>query len=140
MIWLEHVHNTVYNMWMRFEINLKPHAKARPRAGRNGAIYTPQTSRDFERDFMAEIEKHGYRCLEGPLKCEILFYYSRPKNSQDHAVYRAKKPDIDNLIKAVFDSINGKLFRDDAQISMVSAAKLYDAGRDFIVLTLEPLA
>lgn len=124
---------------MRFEINIKPTAKARPRFGRNNVVFTAKKTRDFESDFMAEIEKHGYESLEGPLKCEILFYYSRPKKSLDHLVYRTKKPDIDNLIKAVLDSINQKLFVDDAQISMISAAKLYDHERDFIVLTLEPL-
>lgn len=126
---------------MRFDITIKPHAKARPRAGRNGAIYTPATSREFETTFRAEIEKQDFTPInEGPIKCEILFFYRRPKTSPDHAFYRAKKPDIDNLVKAVMDAINGVLFTDDAQISMLSAAKLYDSERDFIVLTLEPLA
>lgn len=36
-----------------------------------------------------------------------------------------KKPDIDNLIKGVFDSANGVLWADDNQVTSVAATKFY---------------
>lgn len=36
-----------------------------------------------------------------------------------------KKPDTDNLIKAVLDALNGVAYEDDAQIVMIAARKCY---------------
>ena len=36
-----------------------------------------------------------------------------------------KKPDIDNIIKAVLDALNGIAYKDDTQVVQVAASKLY---------------
>ena len=36
-----------------------------------------------------------------------------------------RKPDIDNVLKVVLDSLNGIAYKDDAQVVMVSGKKIY---------------
>ena len=36
-----------------------------------------------------------------------------------------KKPDIDNIIKAVLDALNGVAYKDDTQVVQVMATKKY---------------
>ncbi len=67
-----------------------------------------------------------------PTECavsvDITFYMPIPKSRKNklkpgdpHVV----KPDIDNLIKGVFDAINGKVWKDDNQVMRVNAKKVY---------------
>lgn len=50
------------------------------------------------------------------------------KNKQalaDEIIPVSKKADLDNYIKALFDSANGILYKDDGQIAEIYAAKVY---------------
>ena len=47
-----------------------------------------------------------------------------------------KKPDIDNIIKIVLDSLNGVAFADDIQIVSVKASKDF-ADSDFLEIELK---
>lgn len=38
---------------------------------------------------------------------------------------RAKRPDLDNITKAILDGLNGHAFRDDAQVVKLEAVKIY---------------
>ena len=50
-----------------------------------------------------------------------------------------KTPDIDNLVKGVFDSINGILWADDNQVASVAASKVYstEPGIEIFIKRLE---
>ena len=73
--------------------------------------------------------------LEGPIEVELWFYIQPPKYVSDRKINQAslhaesipvsKKPDLDNYIKAVLDSSNGILFKDDGQIADMHAYKRY---------------
>lgn len=72
--------------------------------------------------------------LQGPLFLEVYFYMPRPqslmrKKDPPGPIPHIKKPDVDNLVKAVWDALNGLLWRDDSQIWHIDAAKWY-AGKD----------
>lgn len=63
------------------------------------------------------------------LRCE--FYFERPQSNKDlpqkdarHPL-RPYTPDIDNLVKAVMDALNGYAYDDDRQIVVVEAVKYY---------------
>jgi Holliday junction resolvase RusA-like endonuclease len=44
---------------------------------------------------------------------------------QNGAIKHIKKPDTDNLLKAVLDGLNGIAWADDSQVIRVSASKEY---------------
>ena len=49
-----------------------------------------------------------------------------------------KKPDVDNIAKAVFDSLNGIAYKDDAQVVELSMSKYY-AENGFVKVMLEEM-
>src|SRR5699024_10926328 len=64
--------------------------------------------------------------MQTPLgvKEEIYFYVQAPKSQKRiNNIMRTKAPDIDNLVKAAFDSIVQGLEVKDSRIVMVSIAK-----------------
>ena len=76
---------------------------------------------------------HGQQMLTGELCASLTAYFAIP-NSKSKAekkrmswgiVRPTKKPDIDNLIKSVLDSLNGIAYKDDSQIVTVVAEKFY---------------
>ena len=117
---------------MKFEARIYglPVAQGRPRAAKlpSGQIrvYDPQKSRDWKRTVMAQaLAVKPERLLAGALEGELDFYLPRPQSAPKRIVYPAKRPDIDNLLKACFDALRGLAFSDDAQIVSLRVAKHY---------------
>lgn len=62
---------------------------------------------------------------EGPVSVEMEFFLPLPA-SDPHRTLHSTKPDVDKLIRSVFDSLtNSGLIKDDAQIGCTSATKVY---------------
>ena len=109
---------------------LKPQVKQRPRLGRGGTTYTPKATRTFQQQ-VKSMSSH-LDPLDGALSMEVLFVYPRLKStpkSKPSRRLKSSRPDLDNLIKAVTDGLQGTAFHDDGQIAQVTALKLY-AGID----------
>ena len=111
----------------------QPRAKAR-RMGNRAGVYDPGTAEGWKALVAAAAMPHRPAVpLEGPLFVEIDFYMPRPKSlmrakDPEGPIRCWKKPDVDNLIKAVFDSLkNLGVFRDDGQISESIGRKFYPA-------------
>jgi Holliday junction resolvase RusA-like endonuclease len=51
---------------------------------------------------------------------------SRKKQLELIGKFHTKKPDIDNIIKGLFDAINGLCWKDDNQVCRLTASKVYD--------------
>lgn len=73
--------------------------------------------------------------LEGPLRIELEFVFPRPaakiwKRKPMPRELHTKKPDIDNLTKAVLDALNRQVWRDDAQLAEVVASKWIASGKE----------
>lgn len=71
--------------------------------------------------------------LDCPLSVRLTFVMPRPtallwKTRPMPRVMHAKKPDVDNLAKSVFDALTGLLWLDDAQIAACSIEKWIAAG------------
>jgi Holliday junction resolvase RusA-like endonuclease len=69
----------------------------------------------------------------GPVMLTLEFLMPRPKAMcwKTKPTLRAphtKKPDIDNLVKAVMDALTGLAWRDDTQVCFLFAAKSIAAG------------
>lgn len=60
-----------------------------------------------------------------PVSIVIDFYLARPAGAPKSRTRPSVTPDLDKFVRAVFDSLTGILFVDDAQIVEVSARKYY---------------
>ena len=119
-----------------FEIPGVPVAKGRPRMTRSGHAYTPQKTRDYEAWVRLCWLQTGQPMSLQPLQVKLGFYLPIPKSFRkkqrelalDGILLPAKKPDIDNLVKAILDGLNGLAYQDDKQIVALEAAKGYGAA------------
>lgn len=110
----------------------EPTPKGRPRFSKYGA-YTPAKTRDYEKQLAAYYAKACSEYFEGPIKINVEFRMPIPKSTPKYKVKlmsegyikHTKKPDTDNLLKAVTDALNGLAFKDDSQITRIVAAKHY---------------
>ena len=125
---------------MKRTINLKPMPSPRPRFQKVGTYtraYMDKGYQKWKRDFLNVLLSFGDTPIKQhqPIHVDITFYieppksFSKVKKNQEglylevHPV--AKKPDIDNLIKSVLDSLNGSAWHDDGQITDISSRKRY---------------
>jgi len=112
---------------IQFTVIGKPIAKGRPRFTRRGIAYTPKATKDAEKAFKLAARRYAPpKPFEGPVCVDIVFSFeyikSLPKKYRNLS-YHIKKPDLDNLVKLVLDSMNGVFFKDDSQVFRLSAAK-----------------
>lgn len=124
----------------QFEVMGEPVGKARPRVTRWGA-YTPQKTVDYENKIKAA---YGGRFYEGYLQMDVKAYFKIPKSTSKKKkesmlmgeIKPDKKPDIDNVLKIVLDSLNKTAYKDDAQVIAASITKEYsDAPRIKITIS-----
>ena len=109
-------------------VNTTPVPKGRPRFYGGHAV-TPEKTRVYEA-LLRHDWPHGI--VQGDaLKISMAFAFPPPtslsKRKQDAMMYmlRTKKPDLDNLVKAVLDALNGVAFDDDSKVAEIFAQKLY---------------
>ncbi|MFW6173908.1 MAG: RusA family crossover junction endodeoxyribonuclease [Elusimicrobiota bacterium] len=115
-----------------------PRVKKRPVFSSKGGkvrIYTPKTTATFENLIKLKAEEHFQNPMDGSISLAIRFYLPRPKRliwkcKPMPEVYSDKRPDIDNLAKAVIDGLNGVAFKDDGQIADLHITKKFHAGDD----------
>lgn len=123
----------------RLRVPIAPVAKARPRFrmfGSHVSTFTPQKTAEYE----AKIAEHYLKYTKNhkferdtALYVNLIFGMPIPKSTpksrqqamSDGVIKPTKKPDIDNLCKAVLDALNGVAWDDDSQIVKLSAAKEY---------------
>ena len=126
-----------------FEVMGNPKALKRHRTGKF-CNYDP--SMQDKQDFL--ILAHNNRPsmpIDGPLKIDIEFCFARPKNHYGSGknskilkpgcgLWHIARPDTDNLIKFVCDSLNGVFFKDDSQLCEIRAVKKYSEKPRTIVI------
>ena len=102
---------------------------------KNGRVYTPKETRDYERILKKEIGECPK--FEGAVVINIAFLFEIPKTRRKKLTageYHQQKPDLDNLIKCI-DAWNGVLWDDDRQVVKINAVKIwhYENGIDLEV-------
>src|SRR5262245_42268183 len=75
----------------------------------------------------ARLQARG-ELFTGAVALSVVFYLPRPVSLPRRVVLPVKKPDLDKLLRTVFDSLTGIVVKDDAQIVEVSASKVYVLG------------
>lgn len=111
--------------------------QGRPRFTRNGHAYDPEKSRDYKERvaFAASWAMRGQEAFpkEIPLKCVIAIWQKMPKRftkkqkelAENEFLRPTVKPDLDNIVKAITDAMNGIVYADDAQIVDLVCGKYY---------------
>ena len=124
---------------LTFTIPGAPVGKGRPRVttrgGKFASMYTPEKTVNYEGlvAYSAKAAMAGAPLIDGPasvrleIVCQIPASWSQKKRSAAIAgqVHPTTKPDIDNVEKAIFDGLNGVVWRDDVQVVEVSKRKRY---------------
>lgn len=118
----------------------------RPRIGfRN--IYDPMESYKniIRKKIKEEIERLNIDIVLSDdvyIKTEIKLFKEPPKTFSNNKKYNAlidnikfnKKPDIDNCVKTIYDSLEGILFKNDSQIIEEKTSKIYSIHESTIVI------
>ena len=125
-------------MSVTFTVPGQPVAKGRPKFARQAGFvraYTPEKTVAYETlvKLAAGEAMAGDPPMQGPLSLMLRLYLAIPKSTtkRDRAAIVAgyflptKKPDIDNVLKAVTDAMNGIVYEDDAQLVTVMVVKQY---------------
>ena len=115
-------------------------ARAFTRPGMKGVrFYDPGASKDWKGLVRDQVlaqspEKIG----TGPISIKAEFRLKRPVSLPKKVLHHVKKPDLDNLIKAVKDSLKGICWADDSQIVHYGdmTKKYAEPGCEGVVLTI----
>ena len=105
---------------LTFTIPGPPRPKQRPHLGKGGRVYTPGRTLAYERQVAVsclvarQAAGIGPRPL-GPIEVACEFFLPT-----------AQRADVDNLVKATLDGMNGVAYDDDSQVVRVTVSKAID--------------
>ncbi|WP_374349208.1 RusA family crossover junction endodeoxyribonuclease [Chitinimonas sp.] len=132
---------------LQFSVPGEPQGKGRGRVVRWGdraGIKTPEKTVAYEGliAHCAACAMGGRALLEGPVAVHMDITVSVPQSWPKRRaadalagrVLPTKKPDIDNVEKAIFDGLNGIAWRDDVQVVDVTKSKRYGAVPGVLVV------
>lgn len=126
-----------------FTVDGRPVPKGRPRVTRHGT-YTPKSTQIFENAVRAAWLECGEKPFEDGEALEVMVnaYYPIPpgtaksKRGKMHLAPYLKRGDIDNIVKAVLDALNGYAYKDDSAVFGVCGKKIYTDGEPFTAVTI----
>lgn len=112
----------------------QPRVKACIR-GKHAGVYDPGTADDWKMIVRNECAKvwDGEQ-MTGPVFAQFMFAMPRPKShfrsngelKPNAPLYHESKPDMDNLLKAIFDTLtNLGIWKDDAQVCDIVSSRQY---------------
>lgn len=113
-----------------------PESQLRPRSTRYGnsiRLYDPKKTANYKEYVRLTAKNQCNRQFNGALVANISFYRQIPKSTSKklrklknaRIVRPTVKPDIDNMTKAILDSLNGIAWDDDSQVVSLIANKYY---------------
>lgn len=133
-----------------FTVPGKPQGKARARTGYNPKTkqvmsHTPDKTVLYENFIKTRYMQVTDKSFDNgqPLSISIVACFEPIKSTSkkqrefmlQNKVRPTKKPDIDNIIKAVLDALNGIAYKDDTQVVQVMAQKKY-ADKAFVEVAI----
>jgi Holliday junction resolvase RusA-like endonuclease len=126
---------TVYHLF----VSGVPKAQPRPRMAANGHVFNPKSADAWKNEVFASFVSCRRPTITEPVCLRVSFFMPRPKGmkaNEDRKIPHVKKPDVDNLLKAVMDAMTtAKVWNDDALVYATEAGKWYAAktGAQIIV-------
>jgi Holliday junction resolvase RusA-like endonuclease len=138
---------------IKFDVSGEPKGKGRPRVTTRkmgdtyrSIAYTPKETASYENWVKCCFMQAKQKRIDGnvPLIANITAYYGIPKSTSrkmadamlSEEVLPTKKPDCDNIIKIILDSLNGIAYDDDKQIVQVMFRKLYTSGEPKVSVSI----
>lgn len=129
---------------IRVTMAINPVPQARPRTiyGKNGKVWSfiPRRTVQAQEELQARFERYKGRGFAPhvPVKLSVTFYRVKSKQLTKRETLPFRKPDLDNFLKLVLDSMNGILVADDAQITTIACKKRWsENGTGHITIKLE---
>lgn len=120
--------------------------KGRPRfrsCGKFVQAYTDKNTKDYEMSLKEAYLNAKQETYFGdtPLEMELEIYQAVPKSTSKKkteemlkgSIRPTKKPDVDNILKSVCDSLNSVAYTDDTQIISIKAVKHYAINNYMVV-------
>ncbi len=81
----------------------------------------------------------GHPPLVGPVEVQLRFCLLRPKSAPKRPTPAVKRPDLDKLVRAVFDALTHVCFADDSQvIELIATKELVPPPGDWSVRDFSP--
>jgi Holliday junction resolvase RusA-like endonuclease len=116
------------NSPLRIIVGIEPVAKGRPRVTfHSGRVwtFTPEKTENFQNELQARVMRHSDKIIHKPTPIKLTVTFYRKKSE-----WRAKgeelpvcRPDLNNILSATLDALNGVLWDDDSQICTVNMRK-----------------
>lgn len=116
---------------LEIEIRGIPKPQARPRVFVRGQKAISWSPKSEWRDTVLKVMRFSRppQPLEGFISVELTFFMPRPKSCKKDQVFMNKRPDFDNLSKAVLDAAQeAGWIKDDGQIVDARVIKRYENG------------
>jgi Holliday junction resolvase RusA-like endonuclease len=105
-------------------------------------MYTPAGTASYENKIMlCYQQRHAGVRFVPPIILEVNAYFAIPKSypkkkaalCSQNILRPTCKPDMDNIVKAVADALNGVAYRDDSAIVELRVAKRYGSPERLVV-------
>lgn len=129
-----------------FVIPGTPVGKGRPKFARRGnfvSTYTPEKTASYENlvKVKAEEAMQGHALFEGAVQVQVQLFVTPPESwSQKKKtmalageIMPTSKPDVDNVIKGIFDACNEIVWKDDKQACDLVVRKRYATSARAVV-------
>ena len=122
---------------VEIEVSGQPQGKGRPRFTRTGKAYTPDKTREYESRIQAAawkaMQNMKLDMTERFVSVEIIAFMEIPKSwskvkrmeAEYGALQHTTKPDLDNIVKAALDGMEGAVYVSDKQVTSIKARKMY---------------
>jgi len=133
---------------VQFVVPGEPQGKGRARFG-NDRTYTPAKTVSYEGliALAAQTAMAGRPLFEGPLRVSLWADMSIPKSAPKKLrdlmladqIHPTKKPDFDNILKAIGDACNKVVFHDDTQITRLGESGKRYGARPGLTVTIEQI-
>lgn len=131
-----------------FKVETAIKGKSRPRFNyKTKTAYKVRQDIIFERDVQNAFIETEQEISDKYLKLKLEMYFKIPKSYTKRRKEMclkgvekpAKRPDTDNVLKNVMDSLNGYAYHDDIQIVEIICAKYYSDNEEYMEITIEEL-
>lgn len=127
------------NSVIKFIVQGRPQGKDRPRFRKVGnyvSTYNTKSTTEYEKlvklSAIEQCKDQLNKEYTGLVKMSIKAYFKPNKgiSKKQHDLLigqsHLKRPDLDNIIKIICDGLNGIAYKDDNQVAIIKAEKVYD--------------